>query len=76
MGKRPSRAEREPRGAEVGDLGVLVEAVGRIGSVCAEIQGSEAVAYVVVLVGVFVEHRVLHGVRQLAAGVVAVCVAA
>ena len=47
-------SRRERRGRRVGNLGVLVEVVGGIGAVCAEIEGQEAVADVVVMVGVFI----------------------
>ena len=62
------------RVAEVGYLGVLVEGVGCIGSVRAEVEGREAVPDVVVLVCVFVQRRVLDRVRKLAPVVVAVAV--
>ena len=63
-------------GCGVGNRGILVKAVRLIDAAVAEVQRGEAVADVVVLVGVFVQRRVLDRVRKLAAIVVAVDVAA
>ena len=63
--------------AEIGDLGVLVEAVSRVGMIGAKVQRGSAVANVVVLVGVFRQvrgRRVLRSGHEFASVVVAVVV--
>ncbi len=53
-------------------MGILIEGIRRVGMVGAKIQRRNAVADIIVLVGVFVQRRVLDCVRKLVAAIVAV----